>query len=471
MKKWMKRTALAVLTYLVLQTAWLVVEREWRRSKGEREFAAAVAETERTDPDWTWEAISAKRHAPPPETNGAALIPRIKSQFPPEWIRSDDPTKWEPPPLPSPPNQAFAPSTITATRRELERAHAAVELARTFKDYPTGNRAIELAPEVWQTRLQDTQDTRAVAILLRADTVLAVDAGKTDLAADDLLGLLYISRSIGDEPFLISQLVRIAARTIAARSLEWVLGQIELGEPPLAVLQSAWTADTEEPLLLYGLRGERAVNDVMMRNMVEGTITTAALEGKPGESGLTFWSYATWLFRAKLWKDRVYLHRYFTRAVEIAERPHHEQPAAIKELPDLPGDDSRVARLFVPAVEKIAVACWRSTAESRCVVVALACERFRLARGRWPGNLAEIPTELLAAVPLDPHDGQPLRYRRLADGIVVYSVGKDGKDDGGNISHVPGQFAPDEGIRLWDRAQRRVAPVEPAPAHKPPGKS
>jgi len=80
-KKWMKRTALAVLTYLVLQTAWLVVEREWRRSKGEREFAAAVAETERTDPDWTWEAISAKRHAPPPETNGAALIPRIKSQL------------------------------------------------------------------------------------------------------------------------------------------------------------------------------------------------------------------------------------------------------------------------------------------------------------------------------------------------------------------------------------------------------
>ena len=41
--------------------------------------------------------------------------------------------------------------------------------------------------------------------------------------------------------------------------------------------------------------------------------------------------------------------------------------------------------------------------------------------------------EFLAAVPLDPVDGQPLRYRRDADGtFTLYSVGENGVDDGGN---------------------------------------
>ena len=42
--------------------------------------------------------------------------------------------------------------------------------------------------------------------------------------------------------------------------------------------------------------------------------------------------------------------------------------------------------------------------------------------------------DLLATVPIDPIDGKPLRFRRLADGVVIYSVGQDGRDDGGEIA-------------------------------------
>jgi len=34
-------------------------------------------------------------------------------------------------------------------------------------------------------------------------------------------------------------------------------------------------------------------------------------------------------------------------------------------------------------------------------------------------------------MPLDPFDGAPLRYKPLAKGYVVYSIGPDGHDDGG----------------------------------------
>jgi hypothetical protein len=55
-----------------------------------------------------------------------------------------------------------------------------------------------------------------------------------------------------------------------------------------------------------------------------------------------------------------------------------------------------------------------------------------------------VPT-YLAAVPTDPFDGQPLRYKKLAKGYIVYSVGENGKDDGGDqtVSARTGWKTPD----------------------------
>ena len=39
----------------------------------------------------------------------------------------------------------------------------------------------------------------------------------------------------------------------------------------------------------------------------------------------------------------------------------------------------------------------------------------------------------ISKVPDDPFATGPLHYHRLADGVVVYSVGPDGKDNGGVI--------------------------------------
>ena len=430
-KKWLKRTVIAVVAYLILQTLWLVGERQWRWSKGNREVALAFAETEATDPDWRWTALNSKRRFPPVEKNGAALIWRIKGLLPGEWVRVDNPKKWEPSPPPLEPNQAYSEDMIAALREDLAAAREAITLARTLRDIPDGNRAIDIKPDYLSTLLPDTQDTRLVATLLRWDTVLAVADGDKTRAADNLLAMLNNSRSFGDEPFLISQLVRIATRVIAARSLEWVLGQTELVEPKLTEFQQAWARDAEEPLLLHCLRGERAALDVLFQNMADGIV------GGNDIQHFSFGTYAWWLYRGRIPHERAYIHRYLTAAVDAARLPVVEQPAGISNMPPLPTDDMKYAQLLLPAVEKVAGAHWRSVAESRCVVVGLACERFRLKHARWPETLAEIPKELLENIPLDPFDGQPLRYRALPDGIVIYSVGKDRTDNGGSIARDP----------------------------------
>jgi hypothetical protein len=101
----------------------------------------------------------------------------------------------------------------------------------------------------------------------------------------------------------------------------------------------------------------------------------------------------------------------------------------------------------------------------RSMVVALACERYRIQHEgkRWPDTLDDlVKAKLLSGIPTDPIDTQPLRYRRVADGIIVYSIGFDAKDDQGKLGREryldPGV---DLGYRLWNPDQRRLAPLPP----------
>ena len=72
-----------------------------------------------------------------------------------------------------------------------------------------------------------------------------------------------------------------------------------------------------------------------------------------------------------------------------------------------------------------------SIARLRVARTALAVARFRLAHGGLPDALAELTPTLLEEVPDDPFDNKPLRYKKLPVGFIVYSVGRDGVDDGG----------------------------------------
>jgi hypothetical protein len=90
----------------------------------------------------------------------------------------------------------------------------------------------------------------------------------------------------------------------------------------------------------------------------------------------------------------------------------------------------------------------------RCSRAALAAERYRQAHQRWPASLSElVQAGFLSAVPVDPLDGAPPRLLEGAGGLLIYSVGYDGKDDGGKLD--------DLGFRLWDVTNRRQPPPEP----------
>jgi hypothetical protein len=97
-------------------------------------------------------------------------------------------------------------------------------------------------------------------------------------------------------------------------------------------------------------------------------------------------------------------------------------------------------------------------------VCGLAAERFRIANKRWPNNLAELVPRYLAQVEEDPYTLKPLLFNRVNNGIVIYSVGEDLEDDGGDVLGVDSERfttgyrksnrPADIGFRLWDVDKR-----------------
>jgi hypothetical protein len=75
----------------------------------------------------------------------------------------------------------------------------------------------------------------------------------------------------------------------------------------------------------------------------------------------------------------------------------------------------------------------RTQAVQQLLALELAIRAFQIEHGELPERLEMLTPEILPHPPVDPFDPswRPLRYVRTADGYVAYSVGFDGKDNGG----------------------------------------
>lgn len=89
-----------------------------------------------------------------------------------------------------------------------------------------------------------------------------------------------------------------------------------------------------------------------------------------------------------------------------------------------------VALLF-PALPKVSQSVDRAEQKSVNLRLAFALAAHRADTGGYPMQLADLAPKYLAAIPDDLFTGQPLVYKPAKDGYLLYSVGANGKDDGG----------------------------------------
>ncbi len=130
--------------------------------------------------------------------------------------------------------------------------------------------------------------------------------------------------------------------------------------------------------------------------------------------------------------------RYYRALLALAKTPYAQRIEKIAAMPAPPGDDplSRVVRgLVEPSVaEPLTRALAREAASFRAAECLVALRRWQLThRGSVP-DLASVVREAgMKDIPADPYDGKPMRLTEIDGQPVIYSVGRDGKDDGGKV--------------------------------------
>jgi hypothetical protein len=446
-------------------------------SRAKSQLTRALEELDESDPGWRLEDIEAARPDPAEEDNSARVAMAARRLIPKGALdyRVMEPLDKLPPP----------PELLDAARaqlldRELLRVSAALQQARRLADMPVGRHRLMFAHNPINTLLEDQQNTRTVFNLLRYDVLNESQKGNAKQALSSGKAILNAARSLDDEPLLISQLIRIAGVAVAGDAIERALA---LGEPPdkeLAGLQALVEQEEAHPTLIVGLRGERASLHRLYRGVADGSIdATELFAGGPNARMDLGARFMGWHGPSMARREHPRMLKLMGQVIDNARLPPHEQAAAEKkldaEMRSLRDNGAILTSMLVPAVVKVSEATRRKLALVRCLKVVAALERYRKEKGGWPGKLEELTPKLLSAVPLDPYDGKPLRYRVGGGGVVVYSVGPDGSDNGGNINHErPTEPGTDLGYHLWDVKQRRQqakpppAPAAPPEAPRPP---
>jgi hypothetical protein len=361
-------------------------------------------------------------------------------------------------------------------RGELAKIAKPLVEARTLTELSRGRYPITYTDDFISTLLPVHQDSREIVEWLQNDAMLLAHDKEFDKAFESCRAILNISRAFDGDLIVISHLIRLAEQSIAVTSLERVLAQGVASEERLQAMQALLDKDIRCEGWLQAVRGERAGMHQLFVNIRDGKIKAPALRGLLGgrKSGsiadsVTDWTIET--FPSTMLKYYPDYLRHMNRCVDICKLPCHERLPKLKEWEDeVKNTKNPVIRLLSPAYSKVSHAECRLQAMLRSTMVALACERYRLKHktnenpNAWPASLDVLVKEgQLDAIPADPFDGQPLRYRRTTDGIVVYSIGFDLIDNQGNIDRERNYLDPglDIGFRLWNVDRRRQKALPP----------
>jgi hypothetical protein len=480
-RSWRKIVLLGSLSLLLLLVGGTFVWIKWVEHAAEKQLRAVIAELDQTDPGWRLEQIEDARKDIPDEENSALVVMQIVAKIPkpvPAITLRDQPKSWDMRLDESSPEEELEPDIYWELRNELKGIQPLLKQARGLANMKDGRFPITYSPDFIGTLLPYTQGTREVGYLLRKDLLVRAREHDIDGALESARAAIIAGRSIGDEPLLVSQLVRMACNNLAANNIERALAQGQASDQALDRLQRLLAEEEGTPFLLIGLRGERAGFDGLMsyledgKQILPGSVQPGVspqrlLRGISGQGAgsnpLTdAWESVTAHTDAR--RSRPIILRMLTESIQVAQLPPEQRADRFKFLeqqvksPDLPA----FVRLLMPATYKIAESDLRTHATLRCAIVALAAERFRLANGRWPKDLAELVPAYLKQVPLDPYDGKPIRLRVVADGLLVYSIGPGRQY---NISPM-NRWTPKAGgldvtFQLWNVDARRKPALNP----------
>jgi hypothetical protein len=144
------------------------------------------------------------------------------------------------------------------------------------------------------------------------------------------------------------------------------------------------------------------------------------------------------------------LDRYY-KATIVEYRKSYEHRHPVAEPSELP---ARAIAMPAQVIAMDEAGWWLPQSDLDLLEVALAVHLYRLANARYPTRLSDTRSRWLPAVPTDPW-GKPVAYRLKSGTPLIYSLGPDGRDDGGRPADASWLKASTRGDLVWGSLSRR----------------
>ena len=291
----------------------------------------------------------------------------------------------------------------------------------------------------------------AIFLAVAADAEAA--NGSADAALADCLRIYAIGQHANSSPLLIGELVTMGIDALASKTVARVLPNVTAKEQMQQF--SAPEPDVLSRGFARSLRSEEAFGLARFCDMGSGQSFQDELVAVSGEQypakAVPSFGTLVWLLWAR--EDVNIYREYLYRERDIAQMAYYQSAAERKKIADelQPGRRRGVMSAIVtPSILKSIESLARTQALRASVGVACAATRYRLDHGQYPATSDLLVPAYLEAMPVDPFDGQAMRTKKLPDGnLVIYSVGADGKDDGGVVDSPDSKTPPtDVGITL-----------------------
>lgn len=310
--------------------------------------------------------------------------------------------------------------------------------------------------DLFSILLPHTQATGGIGRALFTNLTRAADQGDGKAAYSDLIAILGVARHAGEHPILICCMVEIAIRRMATKAIHetlrdhpalWSDRQLQeiahdlalaprplrfylKGELALALdfVQRVYSQRGE--LTLSGLRRLASYSDDLRNPLWLMRSTDSSLLSRLGEY-LALPGFAIALSDRE--ETTCLLASFFDSAIQDAELPLWESDEDFKENETRRINESKnfIATLITPATASARKSYERSEGLRHGALIGIALELYRRDAGKWPESLDALVPRWIPELPVDPINGGPLGYRIVEGKPVVYSLGRDGDDDGG----------------------------------------
>lgn len=331
-------------------------------------------------------------------------------------------------------------SDVQAIGAMLATNGAALKLARQAASQPKVDWGIRPRSPVLTTYPPPglLNDQRALANLV-GWAVLYDHAKEND--RDAIQGVQDLLRQAGAVdaagPCMVTHLVSLGLTGLVTNHIERIAADLSVApHAPTSAATPATRQQVDE--LIAALLDEQSFREGAVRSwhaerMMELDAVENMAAGVPDP--LREW----WSIKPMFDLDGLRLARQLTQTARAAAQP--SWPAARAFVPPPATDTSQMAQatryistMLGPASSGSLTQHFRALTDRRAAAIALAIRLYRLDhQDQYPASLAELVPAYLPRVPADPMaaDGRAFAYKPRANPPVIYSVGEDGKDDGG----------------------------------------